>query len=235
MAPETTRAFIDGFKHGAPFILVVIPFAVVFGVVGTEAGLDLAQVMGLSILVIAGASQLTAIQLMIENAPVFMVLIAALAVNMRMAMYSAALTPHIGSAPLWQRVLAAYLMVDHAYALSALRFEKEQNRPISWKMAYYFGLVTLVVPFWYGGTYAGALLGSAIPPAFALDAAVPIAFIAVIAPALRTLAHIAAAFCAVVLALCLAFLPWNLGLIIAAAIGMAVGAEIERRKPELLA
>ena len=60
------------------------------------------------------------------------------------------------------------------------------------------------------------------------------AFIAIFAPALRTVAHIAAAFVAIVLALSLAWLPWSLGLIVAAFAGMIVGAEIERRKPELI-
>ena len=88
---------------------------------------------------------------------------------------------------------------------------------------------------WYLGTYIGAVLGNAIPPSFALDAMVPVAFIAIFAPALRTVAHIAAAFVAIVLALSLAWLPWSLGLIVAAFAGMIVGAEIERRKPELIA
>ena len=231
---DQTAAIWRGLRDGAPFQLIVTPFAIVFGVVASEAGLDLMEVMALSILVIAGASQLTAVQLMIDQAPVFMVVFASLAVNMRMAMYSAALTPHLGSARLWQRALAAYMMTDHAYALSAITFEKEADRPTAWKVRYYFGVMVQILPMWYLGTYVGAVLGNAIPPSFALDAMVPVAFIAIFAPALRTVAHIAAAFVAIVLALSLAWLPWSLGLIVAAFAGMIVGAEIERRKPELI-
>ena len=43
------------------------------------------------------------IQLLTENAPIWAALFAGLAVNLRMAMYSAALVPHLGAAPLWQR------------------------------------------------------------------------------------------------------------------------------------
>lgn len=234
MTPDTRSAFWMGVRGGAPFTLIVVPFALVFGVVATEAGLSLAETMGLTVLVIAGASQLTAIQLMVDEAPVFMVLAASLAVNMRMAMYSAALTPHLGAAPLWQRALAAYTMVDQAYAVSALTFEQQPDRPVAWKAAFYFGGVLPIVPLWYLGSYAGAVLGDAIPPEIALDAAVPVAFIAVFAPALRTLAHVAAAFTAVVMALALAWMPWNLGLIAAAVLGMMVGAEIERRRPGIV-
>jgi predicted branched-subunit amino acid permease len=76
-------------------------------------------------------------------------------------------------------------------------------------------------------TLAGALLGETIPPQFALDFAMPITFIAIIAPMLRTLAHVSAALTSVVGALALAFMPYNAGLLVAAALAMVVGAQTE--------
>ena len=108
MTTTTKSDFLRGAKAGAPFLLVIGPFALLFGVVGTEAGLNLAQVMGFTVLVIAGASQFTAVQLMADNAPTLIVLATALAVNLRMAMYSASIAPWIGAAPLCARLLAAY-------------------------------------------------------------------------------------------------------------------------------
>ena len=61
----------------------------------------------------------------------------------------------------------------------------------------------------------------------ALDFAVPITFIALFAPALRDLAHLAAAFVSVTVALALAGLPYSLGLMIAATLAMAAGAAVE--------
>jgi branched-subunit amino acid transport protein len=110
-------------RDALPFTIVVIPFAILFGVVGTEAGLNLAQVMGFSVVVIAGASQFAALQLMSENAPTLIVVASALAVNLRMAMYSAALAPHLGPASLKERALIAYMTVDQSYALSVQRYE----------------------------------------------------------------------------------------------------------------
>src|SRR5690606_8776600 len=104
MSGSTTKsAYLRGLRDGLPFIVVLLPFALLFGVVATEAGLTLAQAMGFNILVIAGSSQFAAVALMQENAPLFAVLATSLAVNLRMAMYSAALVPHFGAAPLWQR------------------------------------------------------------------------------------------------------------------------------------
>src|SRR6056297_2153219 len=143
--PTTVRgAFLLGLRLSAPFLLVVCPFSLLFGVVATEAGLNLAQVMGFTVLVIAGAAQLTALQLMTENAPTLVVLASALAVNLRMAMYSASLAPWIGAAPLWQRALAAYFLVDQSYAISLSTYEGAPRMSMAQRMAVFFGSVAMI-------------------------------------------------------------------------------------------
>jgi predicted branched-subunit amino acid permease len=226
---DTTRsaAYWKGFRDGFPFLLVIVPFGLLFGVVATEAGLNVLETLSFSIVVIAGAAQFTAVQLLSEGAPTVVVLASALAVNLRMAMYSASLTPHIGGAPLWKRALAAYFTVDQSYACSIAAFEKNPGWSLSAKLSYFFGVVTPVCPFWYLATLAGAMVGTAIPPEFALDFAVPITFLALIAPMLHTPAHRAAALSAVILSLLFNFLPYNLGLMVAGIGAMMVGAQVE--------
>ena len=227
----STSAYLRGIRVSLPFLLVVLPFGALFGVVGTEAGLNLAQVMGFSIVIIAGAAQFTAVQLMQEQAPTLIVLASALAVNLRMAMYAASLAPHLGPAPGWQRVLIAYFNVDATYALSHMEFEANPAMPLPEKVAFYMGTATVICLPWYGVTWIGAVLGQAIPPGIPIDFAIPVAFISFFAPALRTPAHVAAAMAAVILAISLQWVPHNLWILIAGAGGMAVGAEVERRSP----
>ncbi|MBK5928544.1 AzlC family ABC transporter permease [Rhodobaculum claviforme] len=223
----TRQAFRRGVRDGAPFLLVVAPFGLVFGVIGVEAGLGLAEVMGFSIFVIAGASQLAAVQLMAEGAPVAVVLATALAINLRMAMYSAALAPHLGSVPLGRRSVMAYFLVDQTFAASALEFERRPEMTAPEKAAYFLGVVAPVCLPWYGATLAGALLGGGLPPGWGLDFAVPITFLAVVTPMLRTPAHVAAAVVSAVGAVVLWALPWNLGLLVSALAAMATGALVE--------
>jgi len=228
MAGSTPKsAYRRGIRDGAPFIIVLAPFSLLFGVVATAAGLTLAQMMGFNVLVIAGAAQFTAVSLMQEGAPIAIVLATALAVNLRMAMYSASLVPHLGAAALWQRAIASYMNVDQTYASSILEYERHPEMTPDEKMAYFFGISTPIVPCWFGFAIVGAAVGASIPPAFALDFALPIAFIAMVAPALRTLAHVAAAFTSMVMALTLAWVPSGLGLLIAAGCAMGVGALVE--------
>ena len=206
---------------------MIIPFATLFGVLATEAGLNVVETMAFSIVVIAGAAQFTALQLMQENTPTVIVLISALAVNLRMAMYSASLTPYIGAAPLWQRALCAYLTVDQSYVVGVSKFEREPDMTVPERVAYFLGAITPIVPLWYGFTLIGALVGARVPESWALDFAIPIAFLAMIAPMFRTAAHVVAALVAVVVALLAAGIPYSLGLIVAGIAGMMAGAQTE--------
>lgn len=227
--PEMPRPVIAGIVAGSPFVFVVIPFGTLFGVVATEAGMDLLHVMSFSILVVAGASQFAALQLMLENAPTLVVIVSALVVNLRMAMYSAAITPYLGEASSRVRMLAGYFLTDQSYAVAVARFDEGPPMPLPTRVAFYFGTVIPVAPLWYASTLAGALIGTNIPESLALDFAVPICFLAIIGPALRTKAHMVAAGVSVSLALALAWMPWNIGLLFAAGAAMAAGAEVERR------
>ncbi len=226
---SSKSAYVQGLKAGLPFVIVVIPFALLYGVVAIEAGLTLAQVMGFSALVIAGASQFAALQFMLEHAPLAVIIGSALAVNLRMAMYSASITPHLGAEPLWKRMVIAYFLVDQSYALALNRYETTPGMSVPEKTAYFFGAMTPICPLWYVFTWVGAVLGAQIPADYGLDFIVPIAFLAMVAPALRTKAHIAAAVASASLALALVWVPFNLGLLITAIIAMMIGAEIERR------
>ena len=228
MATTTAKStYLKGIVDSSPFILVIIPFASLFGLVATEAGLSVIETLTFSIVVIAGAAQFTALQLMQEQAPTLVVIISSLAVNLRMAMYSAALTPYIGAAPLWQRALAAYLTVDQSYVVSVAEYERRPEMSIPMRMAYFFGVVTPIVPLWYGFTFVGAYLGAWFPDGWALDFAIPITFLAMIAPMFRTLAHVVAALVAVVVSLMAAGIPYSLGLMVAGIVGMMAGAQTE--------
>ena len=229
MRSTIKSAYFFGLRDSAPFLLVIAPFAMLFGVVATEAGLNVLEALLFSVAVIAGAAQFTALQLMTENAPAVIALASALAVNLRMAMYSATLTPYLGTAPLWQRGLMAYFLVDQTFAASMRRYPEYPDWSVPQRVSYFIGVATLCCIPWYIFTVIGAMLGNAIPQELALDFALPITFIAMIAPMLKTPAHIAACGVAVASALLLTWVPFNFGLILAGLAGMITGAEVERR------
>lgn len=221
------KAFLLGLRDGAPFALVIVPFGLLFGVAASEAGWNLTQILGMSIFVIAGASQFTALQLLSDQAPLVIVIITSLAVNLRLAMYSASLAPLIGAAPFWQRALIAYGLTDQTYGTTITNATLRAPMGAHDRVWHFFGSAAAICPLWYVSSIAGALLGSAIPPALALDFAVPITFIALVAPMLRSVPHVAAAFVSVAVSLALAWMPYNLWLLVAAVLAMLTGAGAE--------
>ena len=208
---------------------MVVPFGALFGVIATEAGLDLLKVLSFSTIIIAGASQFAALSLMEENAPAIIVIMTALAVNLRMAMYSATLAPFLSKAPFWHRAFMAYGLFDLNFLVADQRFRERDDWSVSDRAAWFAGTSIVVIIFWIGATYAGAVLGQNLPEWVVLDFALPMTFIAMIAPAVRTLPHVAAATASVVFALLFSFVPLGLGLLIAAVLAMIIGAELERR------
>jgi predicted branched-subunit amino acid permease len=222
-------------RFSSPFLVVVVPFALLFGAVSTDAGLTAWETMAFSLAVFAGASQFAALQLMLDQAPVLVIVTTALAVNLRMVMYSVALSPHLGAAPLGTRAAMAYLLVDQSFAACAQEFERNPVQPMADKVAYFFGSIGLIAPGWFLSTWVGARVGQLIPAEAGLDFAVPITFLAITAPMIRTPAHVAAAVVSAAGTLALWMLPWGTGLLVAAVAAMAVGVAVEmaaeRRSP----
>lgn len=230
MSTDQARVlFRRGIIEGLPFNIAGIPFAMLFGVVAYEAGFDITQVLGMSFIVMAGASSLTALHLLGENAPALVAVVAGAVVNLRMMIFSAALAPHLSRAPLGWRLLSAYCLADPVYVLSLRKFELGP-RTMNEKLAYYFGVAIALIPFWYLFCWIGALIGKSIPPEWPLDFAGVIMFTALAAPSIRGKPAVVAAVVASITALFLSGLPWSIGLILAALSGMSAGAFAEWRR-----
>ena len=226
--PTAFRAtFLEGMRAALPFVAMIVPFGALFGVIAAAQGLTLFQALAFSFVVVAGASQFAALQLIQDGAPLLVVILTATAVNLRMAMYSVAMTPHFGRAPFWQRALVAYMLIDQSYLLSAAQFERTPEWTLTEKLGYYFGTVLLLCGLWYLATWFGVAFGSMMPEDMAFDFIVPVTFLAMIAPMILTRAQMAAAAVSAGVALALWWMPYSSGLLLAALAAMATGAAVE--------
>ena len=220
-------AYWLGYRDNIPFWLIVAPFGLLFGVVATEAGFSILQTMIMTSFVVAGSSQFTALTLLQDDAPTFIILATSLAVNLRMAMYSAALVPHLGRAPLGIRALFAYFLVDQSYATSINIYSDNPEMTLPQKCRYFMGSFACLLPVWIFSTLIGALLGTKIPPEYALDFAMPICFIALSAPMMRSLPHFIAALVSMIGTLVFISAPYSTGLLMAAFLAMIAGVQTE--------
>ena len=81
-AATANSYFFRGLRDSFPFVFVAGPFGLLFGVLASEAGLKLHEVMAFTVSVFAGAAQFTALQLLREDAPTVIVLVSALILSL---------------------------------------------------------------------------------------------------------------------------------------------------------
>jgi 4-azaleucine resistance transporter AzlC len=234
-APPLTRSreLLLGCRDEAPILLGVIPFGMIYGVVALGAGLSPLTAQAMSSVVFAGSAQFIAAQLIHEGAPAVAVVTTVFLVNLRHALYSASVAPHVKHlGPGWKGILA-YLLTDEAYAVAISRYRRDLQAgsipPL--RHWYFLGAGLALWATWQASTALGVFFGALVPRTWSLDFALPLTFIALVIPALKDRASGAAAISAGVLAVLAAGLPYKLGLMISAVAGIAVGIVAERRGP----
>jgi predicted branched-subunit amino acid permease len=229
-AAPPRRSFRAGATAVAPVLLGIVPFGLVAGVAAVEAGLGLAEAVGFSTVVFAGASQLAAIELIGAGAPAWVAIMTAAVINLRMAMYSASLGTYMTDQPLGRRTLAAYLLTDQAYALSVGRYQQEggPREPVD-RWWFYLGTAVVLWTVWQITTVLGVVVGGAVPEQVPLGFAVPLTFLCLLVPSVTDRPTLAAALVGGGVAVAAAPLPANLGMPLGAAAGVLVGYLLSRR------
>lgn len=225
---EAKKAFWDGARAELPLLIGVFPFGMIYGALALNAGLSALASQMMSSIVFAGSSQFVAAQLFFDSTPGFVIVATIAVINLRHMLYSASLAPYLKELPLKWKAALSYLLTDEAYAPSILKYEKEGVTPVShW---FLLGAGFSLWFIWQTSTALGIFLGAEIPKAWPLDFALPLTFIAMVVPVLKKQPMIAAALSAGVVALLAYSLPFKLGLILAALIGIAVGTVLEGGK-----
>lgn len=231
MTRTERQDWIDGARVMLPLLPGAVPFGMIAGVVASNAGLDALAGIGQSVIVFAGAAQLASTQLIAEAAPVLVVILTGLVINLRMAMYSASLAAHLSALPRGRRWLVSYLMTDQSYTLSVLRYAARPEMSLASKYAFYMGGAIPMWTVWLAATAAGYFLGNRIPASWSLDFFVPLSFLALIVPSILDRANATAALTGGAVAVLAWTLPFNLGLFLAAIAGIAAGYAVERLTP----
>ena len=217
---RTDSDLMAGVRDVLPLMLGVVPFALVAGIAAVEAGLGLAEAVGMSVIVFAGASQLAALDLLGANAPLIVVVGTAAVINLRMVMYSASIAPYFADYNRRVRAGLAYVLTVQAYALSVADFDRNPDR-IRWR--YYLGVAVPLWVVWQIGTVVGVVVGTGVPDSWGLTFAVPLVFLALLVPAMKDRPTTAAGVAAGAVAVVAAGLPLNLGLLVGAVTGILVG------------
>lgn len=228
--PTVSQELLAGIKSELPIALGVIPFGMIYGVLGLAAGLTPWQAQAMSSIVFAGSAQFIAVQLIGTVTPAAVIWLTTFVVNLRHVLYSASLGPDMQHLRRGWRWLLAYLLTDEAYATTAIHYANRRT-PLAHKHYFFLGAGLTLWTVWQISTAVGIILGAQVPASWGLDFTLALTFIAIVIPALRDRPNAAAALAAGITAVFTFAWPYKLGLMAAAIVGIAVGVWLENRRP----
>jgi 4-azaleucine resistance transporter AzlC len=224
-------AWRAGLTMSVPMLFGIAAWGLVVGIAMVKTGLSVPQSLAMTLLVFAGSAQLASLPLIAAQAPVWVIFVTALVVNLRFVIFSALLAPHFTRLAWYKRFFLGYVSGDMTVALFLQRYPS--HAPEAGKLSFLKGLLYSNWLAWQAGSIAGVFLGSAVPLEWGLGFAGTLAIICITVPLVQNRAALCGVLVASVTAVLGAGLPYKLGLLVAVIFGMlsamAVEDNVERR------
>jgi branched chain amino acid efflux pump len=215
------KDFVAGARAMVPWLPGVAPFGLVIGVSVSQTHLPPGAGWLTAPVMFGGSAQVAAIQLLDAGAAPVAVIVTAMVINLRLALYSAAMARYWRGTPLWWRLLGGYLLVDPSFAVGIARYENEPDRRRG--HAHYLGGGVVLWVGWLAAVAIGARVGASVPSGLHLEMLVPLFLIGELVPKLRQLPTRWAMVVSSGVALLCLTVPLHLGIAIGIVAGMTAG------------
>jgi len=215
-----------GITDALPLFVPAVPFALVIGLAIVEADINLFSGWSGSWLIFGGAAQLTLVSLLGSGAAVLAAITAALVVNARHLMYSAAMAPTFQKQPAWFRWLGPYVLIDQMFALTVIEADSDPDV----FRTYYLAAGATFWTLWQVTTALGIAIGPVVPEEWNLEFAIPLLFIGLIVLGIDKSSKLVAALVGGGVTFLFAGLPNRTGLLVGALAGIVVGTVMERMR-----
>jgi predicted branched-subunit amino acid permease len=217
---------VAGVRAAVPLAIAALPFGLVYGLAVQESTVNSFTGAAGSWIVLAGAAQLSMIDLIDSDATGMVVVGTALVINARMALYSATLAPAFAEFSPSSRILASYVLTDQSASLAIPEFERVSDP--DHRRRYYLGAGLSFASAWWFGTIVGLFAGSSIPDGAQIGLAIPLMFLALLVPNITTVPALAAALTGAAVTIATAGLPAGLNILIGALAGIAAGSAVRK-------
>lgn len=210
-----------------PLSLAVIPWGILCGSLAIEAGLSAWQAQLMSLLVFAGAAQLSGINLIGAGTTLSGLLNSTAMISSRHLLYSAAHEKDIRDLPWVKRVVFAFFLTDEMFAV--VSSYQEKHGTFNYRYAVVAGVTFYAV--WNVATLAGIVSAKSIDniDELGLEFAIAAIFIAMTVPRIKGLPLLMAAVVSGGLAVWFELIHFKHGLMVAGLIGMTVGYVMTER------
>ena len=212
------RAFQEGVRACSPTLIGIAACGMVVGVAMIKTNFTILQALGMTLLVFAGSAQLAALPLIAAGAPVWVIFITGLVVNLRFVIFSIMLAPHFSHLRLAQRIFWGYMTGDVSMVYFVQRYPTEA--PQAGKVAYMQGLFIPNWVAWQIGSISGIFLGSTIPENWGVGFAGTLAILCILLPMVLNRAVLVGVLVTGIIAMLTLHWPYKLGMLTAVLVGM---------------
>lgn len=220
-----------GFLSIVPIISGIIPFGAVMGSAFSEAKLSFWQAIFMDTVVYAGAAQLATTDLMKLNAAVIVVVATGLIINLRFLLYSAAMSPYLHDAKPLVKFFCAFTLTDQSYAAMSANHDKFQTNEEATQ--FYMGTASCMLITWHLSVIAGFIFGNFAPATLSLDYAIPLSFVALLVPTMKTKKHFAVVIFSSIASLLFYRLPLKTGLMVSALLSIGLAWILIQKKSKV--
>ena len=221
------RDYVYGVKKGIPIALGYLSVSFTFGVKAVNGGIPAWAAVLISLVNLTSAGQFAGTNLILAGGSYLEMAVTTFVINLRYMLMSLALSQKIeAKTPLHHRLIMGFGITDEIFAVSLA--ELRTVTP-----TYFYGLMTLPILGWSGGTFLGAAASGLMPAKLsqAMELGLYAMFIAIIIPpARKSRAVLLVLLAAVAVSLVLYYMPLlrfvsgGMRVIIAAIIAASIGA-----------
>jgi 4-azaleucine resistance transporter AzlC len=167
--------FLKGAKDCVPTLLGYLSIGFAAGVVEKTAGLSIAEIALMSLLLYAGSAQFIFAGMFAAGSPMFSIIFTIFFVNIRHLLLSAAVSPFFRNYSVMKNVLIGSQLTDETFGVAINSLTTDRKNNDKWML----GLNITAHVNWIAANIAGAYFGGWItsPESYGLDFALPAMFI----------------------------------------------------------
>jgi predicted branched-subunit amino acid permease len=226
----THPEYWQGAKDCIPMLPGMVAWGLTMGVSMVNSGMSVVESVAMTLLVFAGSSQLAAIPLIAVGAPMWVILLTGLCVNLRFIVFSAHLRPYLMHLPLWKRLMSGYLTADLSYVQFVSKFPKPGTTAAQHQAqdAFLAGNTGLTWVGWMGASLLGIALAHQIPVNWGLGFAGILSLLGILCSLVTSKLRVVSAGFASVAAVAAYALPLKMNIVVAIAAAVAMCLLLEK-------
>ncbi|MEY3953743.1 MAG: hypothetical protein RLZZ397_623 [Pseudomonadota bacterium] len=221
--------FALGFRDISTVGLGIAAWGLTTGVALVNGGLSTTEALAMTLLVFAGSAQLAALPLIMAGAPLWVIWVTAICVNLRFVVFSAHMRPYLSHLSRRRRLLYSYLLGDLSYVMFVKHYPHPSHdaQVQQAQEAYWLASIGGNWVYWISASLLGIALAQIIPVQWGLGFAGTLALLGVAASLATSPLRMTAAAVSGLAAIAAFAVPLRLNILvaIASAVALALMAE----------